>query len=155
MQIGIVGLGRMGGNIARRLMRAGHSCVVFSATAKSIEAVAQHGATPSASLADLVGKLTERPRTVWVMLPAGRATEETIQTLAGLLSEGDIIIDGGNTYYKDDVRRAQELSRKGLRYVDCGTSGGIWGLERGYCMMIGGPKEAVDHLDPIFASLAP
>jgi 6-phosphogluconate dehydrogenase len=155
MQIGIVGLGRMGGNIARRLMRAGHSCVVFSETAKSREAIAQHGATPTESLAELVGKLTERPRTVWVMLPAGRVTEETIQTLSGLLTEGDIIIDGGNTYYKDDIRRAKELSRKGLRYVDCGTSGGVWGLERGYCMMIGGPKDAVDHLDPIFATLAP
>jgi len=155
MQIGIVGLGRMGGNIARRLMRAGHACVVFSTTNKTREAVAQDGATPSESLAELVGNLTERPRTVWVMLPAGRITEETIQTLADLLSEGDIIIDGGNTYYKDDIRRAEELSRQGIRYVDCGTSGGVWGLERGYCMMIGGPKEAVDHLDPIFAALAP
>jgi 6-phosphogluconate dehydrogenase len=155
MQIGIVGLGRMGGNIARRLLRAGHACAVFSETAKSREAVAQYGAMPTESLAELVGKLTERPRTVWVMLPAGRVTEETIQTLAGLLTEGDIIIDGGNTYYKDDIRRAEELGRKGLRYVDCGTSGGVWGLERGYCMMIGGPKEVVDHLDPIFAALAP
>jgi len=155
MQIGIVGLGRMGGNIARRLMRAGHACVVFSETSKTREALAQDGATPTESLAELVGELTERPRTVWVMLPAGRITEETIQTLAGLLSEGDIIIDGGNTYYKDDIRRAEELSRKGLLYVDCGTSGGVWGLERGYCMMIGGPKDAIDHLDPIFAALAP
>jgi 6-phosphogluconate dehydrogenase len=155
MQIGIVGLGRMGGNIARRLMRAGHACAVFDASAAARETVARDGATPSGSLAELVGNLTERPRTIWVMLPAGRITEETVQNLAGLLGEGDIIIDGGNSYYKDDIRRAEELGRKGLRYVDCGTSGGVWGLERGYCMMIGGPKDAVDHLDPIFAALAP
>jgi 6-phosphogluconate dehydrogenase len=155
MQIGIVGLGRMGGNITRRLMRAGHACVVFDANSKAREAVAHDGATPSASLAELVGGLTERPRAVWVMLPAGRITEETVQSLAGLLGEGDIVIDGGNSYYKDDIRRAKELGRKGIRYIDCGTSGGVWGLERGYCMMIGGPKQAVDHLDPIFAALAP
>ncbi len=155
MQIGIVGLGRMGGNIARRLMRAGHACAVFDASATARETVARDGATPSGSLAELVGNLTERPRTIWVMLPAGRITEETVQSLAGLLGEGDIIIDGGNSYYKDDIRRAEELGRKGLRYLDCGTSGGVWGLERGYCMMIGGPKDAVDHLDPIFAALAP
>jgi 6-phosphogluconate dehydrogenase len=155
MQIGIVGLGRMGGNIARRLMRAGHACAVFDASREARDGVAQDGATPSGSLAELVGHLTDRPRAVWVMLPAGRITEETVQALAGLLGEGDIIIDGGNSYYKDDIRRAEELGRKGLRYVDCGTSGGVWGLERGYCMMIGGPKEAVDHLDPIFAALAP
>jgi 6-phosphogluconate dehydrogenase len=155
MQIGIVGLGRMGGNIARRLMRAGHACAVFDASSTAREAVAQHGATPSGSLAALVGDLTDRPRTVWVMLPAGRITEETVQSLAGLLGEGDIIIDGGNSYYKDDIRRAEELARKGIRYVDVGTSGGVWGLERGYCMMIGGAKEAVDHLDPIFYALAP
>jgi 6-phosphogluconate dehydrogenase len=155
MQIGIVGLGRMGGNIARRLMRAGHACAVFDADSAAREAIAQHGATPGESLAALVGNLTESPRTVWVMLPAGRITEETIETLAGLLREGDIIIDGGNTYYKDDIRRSEALGRKGIRYVDCGTSGGVWGLDRGYCMMIGGPKEAVDHLDPIFAALAP
>ncbi len=155
MQIGIVGLGRMGGNITRRLMRAGHSCVVFDASRKAREAVAHDGATPSGSLSELVGNLTERPRAVWIMLPAGGITEETVQELAGLLGEGDIIIDGGNSYYKDDIRRAEELGRKGLRYVDCGTSGGVWGLERGYCMMIGGPKDAVDRLDPIFATLAP
>jgi 6-phosphogluconate dehydrogenase len=155
MQIGIVGLGRMGGNIARRIMRAGHACAVFDADSAAREAIAQDGATPGGSLAELVGKLTERPRTVWVMLPAGRITEATIEELAGLLGEGDIIIDGGNTYYKDDIRRSEALGRKGIRYVDCGTSGGVWGLERGYCMMIGGPKDAVDHLDPIFAALAP
>jgi 6-phosphogluconate dehydrogenase len=155
MQIGIVGLGRMGGNIARRLMRAGHACVVFDADGNARETLAGDGATPGGSLAELVDKLTEKPRTVWVMLPAGRITEETIETLSGLLGEGDIIIDGGNTYYKDDIRRAETLARKGIRYLDCGTSGGVWGLERGYCMMIGGPKEAVDHLDPIFATLAP
>jgi 6-phosphogluconate dehydrogenase len=155
MQIGIVGLGRMGGNIARRLMRAGHACAVFDASNSAREAVAQDGATPRGSLAELVGNLTERPRTVWVMLPAGRITEETIQSLASLLGEGDIIIDGGNSYYKDDIRRAEELAHRGIRYIDCGTSGGVWGLDRGYCMMIGGPKDAVDHLDPIFAALAP
>ena len=155
MQIGIVGLGRMGGNIARRLMKAGHSCAVFDASAKAREALAHDGATPGGSLAELVSNLSETPRTVWVMLPAGRITEETIETLAGLLRAGDIIIDGGNSYYKDDIRRAKSLGEKGIRYVDCGTSGGIWGMERGYCMMIGGPKEAVDHLDPIFSALAP
>ena len=155
MQIGIVGLGRMGGNIARRLMKAGHSCAVFDASAKAREALAQDGATPGGSLAELVSSLSETPRTIWVMLPAGRITEETIESLAGSLSAGDIIIDGGNSYYKDDIRRAKTLGQKGIRYVDCGTSGGIWGIERGYCMMIGGPKEAVDHLDPIFSALAP
>jgi 6-phosphogluconate dehydrogenase len=155
MQIGIVGLGRMGGNIARRLMKAGHSCVVFDASAKAREALAHDGAIPSGSLSELVGGLGEKPRTVWVMLPAGRITEETIETVAGLLGAGDIIIDGGNSYYKDDIRRAKALGEKGIRYVVCGTSGGVWGLERGYCMMIGGPKEAVDHLDPIFSALAP
>jgi 6-phosphogluconate dehydrogenase len=155
MEIGIVGLGRMGGNIARRLMKAGHSCVVFDASAKAREALAHDGATPGGSLAELVSGLTEMPRTVWVMLPAGRITEETIESLAGLLGADDIIIDGGNSYYKDDIRRAKSLGEKGIRYVDCGTSGGVWGLERGYCMMIGGPKEAVDHLDPILSALAP
>ena len=155
MQIGIVGLGRMGGNITRRLMKAGHACVVFDASPKAREALADDGASATGSLAELVGGLKESPRVVWVMLPAGRITEETIEILAGLLGGGDIIIDGGNTFYKDDIRRAKELARKGVRYLDCGTSGGIWGIERGYCMMIGGPKEAVDHLDPIFSALAP
>jgi 6-phosphogluconate dehydrogenase len=155
MQIGVIGLGRMGGNIVRRLMRAGHKCVVFDVNAAPREALAKDGATAAASLADLVKALRDKPRAVWVMLPAGRITEETVEQLATLLQAGDIIIDGGNSFYKDDVRRAKALAGKGIRYVDCGTSGGVWGLERGYCMMIGGPKEAVDHLDPIFATLAP
>ena len=155
MQIGVIGLGRMGGNIARRLMKAGHRCVVFDIDAKSRDALATEGATAAESLAELVKVLTEKPRAVWVMLPAGRITEETIERLGELLEPDDIIIDGGNSFYKDDIRRAGRLADSRIRYVDCGTSGGTWGIERGYCMMIGGPKEAVDHLDPIFAALAP
>jgi 6-phosphogluconate dehydrogenase len=155
MQIGIIGLGRMGGNIARRLMKAGHQCVVFDANAKPREKLAEEGATAVGSLEKMVNALGERPRAVWVMLPAGRITEETVERLGGLLQPDDIVIDGGNSYYKDDIRRAKRLREKRIRYVDCGTSGGVWGLERGYCMMIGGPKQAVDHLDPIFATLAP
>jgi 6-phosphogluconate dehydrogenase len=155
MRIGIIGLGRMGGNIARRLMKAGHQCIVFDANAKPREKLAEEGATAVGSLEKMVNALGERPRAVWVMLPAGRITEETVERLGGLLESEDIVIDGGNSYYKDDIRRAKKLSEKRIRYVDCGTSGGVWGLERGYCMMIGGPKQAVDHLDPIFAALAP
>ena len=155
MQIGIIGLGRMGGNISRRLMKAGHRCVVFDANAKPRDALAKEGAIAVRSLEDLVKGLAEKPRAVWVMLPAGPITEETVEHLGNLLEPGDIVIDGGNSFYKDDIRRAKKLSGKRIRYVDCGTSGGVWGLERGYCMMIGGPKEAVDHLDPIFAALAP
>jgi len=155
MQIGIIGLGRMGSNISRRLMKAGHSCVVFDANAAPAEALAKEGATSTHSLDAMVKSLSGKPRVVWVMLPAGRITEETVERLGGLLEAGDIIIDGGNSYYKDDVRRARTLADKKIRYVDCGTSGGVWGLERGYCMMIGGAKDAVDHLDPIFAALAP
>ena len=155
MQIGIIGLGRMGGNIARRLMKAGHQCVVFDANVKPREKLAAEGATAVGSLEKMVKALGEKPRAVWVMLPAGQVTEETIERLSGLLEPDDIVIDGGNSYYKDDIRRARKLSEKRLRYVDCGTSGGVWGLERGYCMMIGGPKQAVDHLDPVFAALAP
>ncbi len=155
MEIGIIGLGRMGGNIARRLMRAGHRCVVYDVNAEARAELASSGATASQSLEALAGALTERPRAVWVMLPAGRITEETIERLSGLLGAGDIVIDGGNSYYKDDIRRAKTLAAKGIRYVDCGTSGGIWGIDRGYCMMIGGPKDAVDHLDPVFSALAP
>ena len=154
MQIGIIGLGRMGGNITRRLMKAGHKCVVFDVSAKAREGLAKEGAVDAAALEDMVKKL-EKPRALWVMLPAGKITEDTVKHLAGLLEAGDIIIDGGNSFYKDDIRRAKELSAKRIRYVDCGTSGGVWGLERGYCMMIGGPKDAVDHLDPIFSTLAP
>ena len=155
MQIGIVGLGRMGGNIARRLMRAGHSCVVFDTEAAARDRLAQHGATAAASLADLVEALADRPRAVWLMLPAGRVTEDAVRRLGGLLGRGDIIIDGGNSFYKDDIRRAKTLAEADIRYVDCGTSGGVWGLERGYCMMIGGGEAEVAHLDPIFAALAP
>jgi len=154
MQIGIVGLGRMGGNIGRRLMRAGHNAVVFDSNARARAALAQEGATQAASLSELV-KALEKPRAVWVMLPAGEITEESVEQLGALLEAGDVIIDGGNTFYKDDIRRAKALQEKGVHYVDCGTSGGVWGLERGYCMMIGGPKSAVDRLDPIFAALAP
>ena len=155
MQIGVIGLGRMGGNISRRLMRAGHSCVVYDANPNASAALAQEGAQAARSLPDLVKRLDGKPRAVWVMLPAGKITEETIAELGRLLEPGDIIIDGGNTFYKDDIRRAKELAAKQIRYVDCGTSGGVWGLERGYCLMIGGPKEAVDHLDPIFSDSRP
>ncbi len=155
MQIGVIGLGRMGANISRRLMRAGHSCVVWDANAASVQELGKEGAQGVGSLQQVVQGLTERPRAVWVMLPAGRITEETIAKLGELMEPGDIVIDGGNTFYKDDVRRAKTLAAKGIRYVDCGTSGGVWGLARGYCLMIGGEKAAVDHLDPIFAALAP
>jgi 6-phosphogluconate dehydrogenase len=155
MQIGMIGLGRMGGNMVRRLMKAGHDCVVYSRGADSREELAKEGATAAASVEDLAQKLGDGPRAVWSMLPAGAVTEETVQALGGLLKRDDIIIDGGNSFYKDDIRRAKRLTDRGIRYVDCGTSGGVWGLERGYCLMIGGPKAAVDHLDPIFASLAP
>jgi len=152
MQLGIVGLGRMGANIGRRLMLAGHQVVGFDASADAVKAL--DGATPAADLAALVAALAP-PRAVWVMLPAGRITEETIAHLGRLLSPGDTVIDGGNTFYKDDIRRAKALHSKGVDYVDCGTSGGVWGLERGYCMMIGGDAAAVQRLDPIFAALAP
>ena len=152
MQIGIIGLGRMGANIGRRLMSKGHEVVGFDHDAKAVAGLS--GATAASGLKDMVAKLTA-PRAEWVMLPAGKITEETISELGGLLSSGDTIIDGGNTFYKDDIRRGKSLKEKGITYVDCGTSGGVWGLERGYCMMIGGDKEAVDRLDPIFAALAP
>ncbi len=154
MQIAIVGLGRMGGNIARRLMKHGHEVLVYDAKQAAIEALARERATPASSLADLVKRL-KTPRTVWVMLPAGNITEDTIRELATLLQKGDTIIDGGNTFYRDDIRRAQTLAKQGLHYVDCGTSGGVWGLERGYCMMIGGEKDVVTRLDPFFVALAP
>ncbi|MDE2134612.1 MAG: decarboxylating 6-phosphogluconate dehydrogenase [Alphaproteobacteria bacterium] len=154
MEIGIVGLGRMGANIARRLMRGGHSVVAFDISADAVAALARAGATGADSLAGLAVAL-KPPRTVWLMLPAGKITEQTIGELARHLSAGDTLIDGGNTFYKDDVRRAEELRAKAIHYIDVGTSGGVWGLERGYCMMIGGEKDAVDRLDPIFAVLAP
>jgi 6-phosphogluconate dehydrogenase len=155
MKIGVIGLGRMGGNIVRRLMKAGHSCVVYDANATAGHALAGEGAVAAASVPDLVTALGESPRTVWVMLPAGKVTEEMVAQLAGLMRSGDAIIDGGNTNFKDDVRRARELKPKGIHYLDVGTSGGVWGLSRGYCLMIGGDAETVKHLDPIFSALAP
>jgi 6-phosphogluconate dehydrogenase len=155
MKIGVIGLGRMGGNIVRRLMKAGHSCVVYDANASAGQALAGEGAVAAASVPDLVNALGESPRTVWVMLPAGKVTEETIALLGGLMRAGDAIIDGGNTNFKDDVRRARELKPKGIYYLDVGTSGGVWGLARGYCLMIGGDAETVKRLDPIFSALAP
>ncbi len=154
MQIGMVGLGRMGSNIVRRLMRGGHACVSFDLNPKNVKELELEGSQGATSLDDFVGKLG-KPRVAWVMVPAGDPTEKTVQSLADHLESGDIIIDGGNSHYKDDVRRAKSLQQKGLHYVDVGTSGGIWGLERGYCMMIGGPKAVIDYLDPIFKTLAP
>src|SRR5436190_24126433 len=155
MKIGVIGLGRMGGNIVRRLMKAGHSCVVYDANAAAGQALAGEGAVAAASVPDLVNALGESPRTVWVMLPAGKITEQTIAQLGDLMRADDVIIDGGNTNFKDDVRRARELAPKGIKYLDVGTSGGVWGLARGYCLMIGGDAEVVARLDPIFAALAP
>jgi 6-phosphogluconate dehydrogenase len=154
MQLGMVGLGRMGGNIVRRLMRNGHECVVFDRNDSATKALAKDGAAAGTDLSDLVKKL-KAPRAVWVMLPAGKITEDTVGELGSLLAKGDVVIDGGNSFYKDDVRRAKSLRQKGIHYVDCGTSGGVWGLDRGYCLMIGGDKAIVEHLDPIFAALAP
>ncbi len=154
MQLGMVGLGRMGANMTRRLMHGGHQLVVSDLSADAVKRLAGEGAVGSSSLEDLIAKLTP-PRAVWIMVPAGAPTEQTVQKLAQRLQPGDAIIDGGNSYFKDDVRRSQELAAKGLHYIDVGTSGGVWGLERGYCMMIGGPKEAVQRLDPIFKTLAP
>jgi len=154
MQLGMIGLGRMGGNIVRRLMRAGHSCVVYDKSEDAVNALAGEGAAPSHDLAEFVRRL-DKPRAVWVMLPAGAITHGTIVELSGLLQAGDILIDGGNSYFQDDVAHAELLQAMGIRYLDVGTSGGVWGLERGYCMMIGGDREAADHLDPIFAALAP
>lgn len=155
MQIGVIGLGKMGGNMSRRLMKAGHSCVVFDANAKPRNELAKEGASAAQSLEDVVKQLKEKPRAIWLMLPAGNITDKTVRALGELLEPDDIIIDGGNSFYKDDIRRAKELAKKKIRYIDCGTSGGVWGIDRGYCMMIGGPKQAVDHLDPIFSALAP
>jgi 6-phosphogluconate dehydrogenase len=153
MQLGMIGLGRMGANMVRRLVKAGHQCMAFDRNAESVKQVAQDGATAATSLDDLVKKL-KRPRAVWLMVPAA-VVDATLQELAAKLDAGDIVIDGGNSYYIDDIRRAKELTTKGLHYVDVGTSGGVWGLERGYCQMIGGEKQIVEHLDPIFKSLAP
>jgi 6-phosphogluconate dehydrogenase len=154
MQLGMVGLGRMGANMVRRLARDGHQCVVFDQSQDAVKAVVGERVTGSTSLSQLVSQLA-KPRAVWVMVPAGEVTETTVARLSELLAAGDTIVDGGNAFYKDDVRRAKSLKSKGIHYIDCGTSGGIWGLDRGYCLMIGGEKEAVDRLDPIFESLAP
>ncbi|MFZ3349426.1 MAG: decarboxylating 6-phosphogluconate dehydrogenase [Xanthobacteraceae bacterium] len=154
MQLGVVGLGRMGGNIVQRLQRHGHSCVVYDRSADAVTALAKKGAVGSSGLKDLAAKLST-PRAIWLMLPAGEATEDAVNELRGVLQSGDIVIDGGNSFYKDDVRRARSLKEKGINYVDSGTSGGVWGLDRGYCLMIGGDKKIVDHLDPIFSALAP
>ena len=154
MQLGVIGLGRMGGNITRRLMRDGHQCVVYDRDAGAVDKLAADGASGAKDLADLVRQL-QPPRAVWVMLPAGAPTEETVTALAGVMQAGDTIIDGGNTFYKDDIRRAEALKAKGLTYVDVGTSGGVWGLERGFCMMVGGDTEAVNRIDPVLKTLAP
>src|SRR5271166_5336488 len=154
MQLAMVGLGRMGANMTRRLMRGGHQLVVSDLSPDAVKQIAGEGATGSISLDDLVTKLTP-PRAAWVMVPSGDATEKTVQTLLARMDKGDTIIDGGNSFFKDDVRRADICAAKRVHYVDVGTSGGVWGLERGYCMMIGGPKEAVQRLDPIFKTLAP
>jgi len=150
----MVGLGRMGGNMVERLMRGGHQCVVFDLSPDNVRKYVEKKATGSASLAEFVRKLA-KPRAAWVMVPAGAPTEQTIQELAKHMEAGDIIIDGGNSYFKDDVRRARDVKTKGIHYVDVGTSGGVWGIDRGYCMMIGGPNDVVKHLDPIFKTLAP
>jgi 6-phosphogluconate dehydrogenase len=154
MQLGMIGLGRMGANMVRRLLRGGHQCVVSDLSPQNVAALAKEGATGSSSLDDFVAKLS-KPRAAWVMVPAGDPTEQTVNALGQKFDAGDVIIDGGNSYFKDDVRRSQKLKERGIHYIDVGTSGGVWGLERGYCMMIGGPKEAFDRLDPIFKTLAP
>ena len=154
MQLGMVGLGRMGAGIVRRLMRDGHRCVGFDVSPDAVSAIEADGATGASSLEDFAAKL-EKPRAVWVMVPAGKITDSTIASLAEVLEPGDAVIDGGNTHYVDDIRHAAELREKGIHHVDCGTSGGVWGFERGFCLMIGGEKAVVDRLSPIFASVAP
>ncbi len=154
MQIGLVGLGRMGANMVRRLEKGGHTCTVFDLNADNVKKLVGEGAQGANSLEDLVKKLP-KPRAVWVMVPAGTATENTVQTLAAAMEQGDIIIDGGNSFYKDDIRRAAELKKRGINYIDAGTSGGVWGVERGYCLMIGADEEAFQQVEPIFKTLAP
>jgi 6-phosphogluconate dehydrogenase len=153
LQLGMIGLGRMGANMVRRLIKDGHDCVVYDRSADTVNQLAKEKATGSSSLADFVKKLAQ-PRAIWLMVPAA-VVDKSIADLLPLLAKGDVLIDGGNSYYVDDIRRAKELAAKGIHYVDVGTSGGVWGLERGYCMMIGGEKEVVQHLDPIFATLGP
>ena len=154
MELGIVGLGRMGANMARRLMRDGHRIVAYDVNADAVATLAGEGAEGASSLEELAAKLSA-PRSVWVMVPAGEITESTVNAVAAVLDSGDAIVDGGNSYYRDDIRRAAKVGEQGIDYVDCGTSGGVFGLDRGYCLMIGGPDRAVERLDPIFASLAP
>ena len=154
MQLGMVGLGRMGANLVRRLMRAGHECVVYDVSADAVKTLVDEGATGAGSLEEFVQKLNV-PRAAWVMVPAGELTENTVHDLAALMGSDDIIIDGGNTYYRDDMRRAKELSERQIHYIDCGTSGGVWGRERGFCLMIGGEQEAVQRLAPLFEAIAP
>ncbi len=153
MQLGMIGLGRMGANMVRRLIKGGHECVVFDRSQKVVEGLVQEKAVGSSSLQDFTKKL-QKPRVIWMMVPAA-VVDEMISEIAPILEPGDILIDGGNSYYVDDIRRAKELAPKGIHYVDVGTSGGVWGLERGYCMMIGGEDDIVKHLDPVFATLAP
>jgi 6-phosphogluconate dehydrogenase len=154
MQVGMIGLGRMGANMVRRLMRGGHSCVVFDRSQEAVKGLVAEGATGATSLEDFVRKL-QAPRTAWIMVPAGDPTEQVVLALAELMGKGDVVIDGGNSYFKDDVRRAEVLRTRGIDMVDVGTSGGIWGLERGYCLMLGGPEATVKRLDPVFKTLAP
>jgi 6-phosphogluconate dehydrogenase len=154
MQLGMIGLGRMGANIVRRLMRDGHDCVVYDISADAVKTLEAEGATGAADLDDFVAKLS-KPRAAWVMLPAGEITEKTVDELAGRMESGDAIIDGGNSYYHDDIRRAAALAEKGIDYLDCGTSGGVFGLDRGFCLMIGGPDDAFARVEPVFATLAP
>src|SRR5271157_3034918 len=153
MQLGMIGLGRMGANMVRRLLKADHKCVVFDMSPKAVEELVEERAAGASSLADFVKKL-DKPRAIWLMVPAA-VVDKSITDLVPHLESGDILIDGGNSYYIDDIRRSKDLAPKGINYVDVGTSGGVWGLERGYCMMIGGPEQAVKHLDPIFKTLAP
>src|SRR5262245_9910822 len=154
MTIGMIGLGRMGGNMVRRLLRGGHQCVVYDLSPDNVAALVADGATGASSYDDLIARL-EAPRAIWIMVPAGDATEKTVHALAERMGAGDTIIDGGNSYFKDDVRRAKELRQRGINYLDVGTSGGVWGIDRGYCLMIGGPSDAVSRLEPIFRTLAP
>lgn len=153
MQLGMIGLGRMGSNMVHRLLKAGHQCVVYDTNASAVTQSAQKGATPASSLSEFVS-LLKPPRNIWIMVPAG-ITDKVVNELSSLLEKDDAIVDGGNSYFRDDRRRSSALHPKGIHYLDCGTSGGVWGMERGYCLMIGGDKEAVDRLDPIFKSLAP
>ena len=154
MELGIVGLGRMGANIARRLMRDGHTCVVYDVNPEVTAALGEEGAIPASDLADLASKLSA-PRAVWVMVPAGKITEQTVKDVAAALDSGDAVIDGGNTYYRDNIHFAEEIGERGIDHLDVGTSGGVWGLDRGYCLMIGGPDDAYKRLEPIFESIAP